>query len=339
MQDTHIKESLKNWWAMVVEYQKPNARKAIGQLLNTFLPFIGLWILMYFSLDWSYLLTLGLAGIAAFFLVRIFIIQHDCGHQSFLGYRKLNNVIGFISSFFSTIPYNSWSRTHAEHHAINAQLEFRGLGDIHFLTTEEYNKRSKWGKLRYRVFRHPVMLFVIAPIFYRAISIRIPFLRLKGWRQVRWAHWANNLLLLLIYGTLAMVLGWQKFLLVHVPVVVLFGVIAFWFFYVQHQHEENYKEWKDKWDHLLASVKGSTYYKLPRVFQWLSGNIGYHHIHHLNSRIPNYHLEACAKENPDLNKYVTVLTFRESLKCMHYKLWDEKTKRMITFREYVKERE
>ena len=321
---------------MVKRYQRPDGKKALIQVLNSFLPFLGLWVLMYFSLNWSYWLTFGLAIIAAWFLVRIFIIQHDCGHQSFLKSRKLNNVIGFISSLFSTIPYRYWSRSHAAHHAHNGQLEHRGLGDIHFLTTEEFRNRSSWGKLRYRIFRSPIVQFLIAPIAYLAVSLRYPFVRLKGWKKIRWGYFINNLMVVILYGGLAIVLGWQKFLLVHIPILLFFGMIAFWFFYIQHQHEENYKKSKDTWDHLHASIIGSTYYKLPRVFQWLSGNIGFHHIHHLNSKIPNYNLEACAKENPELNQFVNVLTFRQSLKCINNKLWDEEKQRMVSFKEYNK---
>lgn len=334
MQENNLKEALKNWRSMVRKYQQPNTRKAVIQLLNTFLPFIGLWVLMYFSLNWSYLITLALAVVNAFFLVRIFIIQHDCGHQSFMKSKRFNNIIGFVSSFFSTIPYKYWSSTHNAHHQHNGQLDHRGLGDIYFLTTEEYSKLSSIRKIGYRIYRNPFVQFVGSPILYLGITLRYPFIRLKDWKNIRWDYFLNNILMGALYVGLALVLGWKQFLLVHIPIVFLFGVISFWFFYVQHQHEENYKEWKDKWDHLQASILGSTYYKLPRMFMWLTGNIGFHHIHHLNPSIPNYNLEACAKAFPNLSKFVPTLTFRESLKCMHNKLYDEQLKRMITFREY-----
>ncbi|MBK7871273.1 MAG: fatty acid desaturase [Saprospiraceae bacterium] len=336
MQNNNLKDSLKDWRGMLKEYQKPNTKKAIVQLLNSFLPFLGLWVLMYFSLDWSYLITIALALITAFFLLRIFVIQHDCGHQSFLQFRKWNNAIGFISSFFSTIPFKYWSMMHDIHHAHNGQIEYRGLGDIKFLTTEEYDKRSNFWKMNYRIRRMPILQFFIIPIIYFCVAIRIPLLytHLKKRKNIHWPHIINNLSMIVLYGILAFLLGWQKFLLVHIPIILFFGMISFWLFYIQHQHEENYKESKDNWDHLLASVRGSTYYKLPRMFQWLSGNIGFHHIHHLNSRIPNYHLEACANANPTLNSFTNILTFRESLKCIHSKLWDEQTQRMISFKEY-----
>ncbi|MCB0632491.1 MAG: fatty acid desaturase [Saprospiraceae bacterium] len=334
MNNNNLKETLKNWPLIVQKYQQADPKKAVIQLVNSFLPFLGLVVLMYFSLNWSYLFTLILAGIAAFFLVRIFIIQHDCGHQSFLKSRKWNDSIGFISSLFSTVPYRYWSRTHNAHHAHNGQIEHRGLGDTYFLTKDEYHNESKWGQIRYRIYRSPLVQFVIAPIVYFSITLRYPFTRLKGWTRIRWSFFINNLLVLTTYAALALVVGWQKLLLVHLPILFIFSLIAFWFFYIQHQHEDNYKEWQNNWDHLLASIKGSTYYKLPRFFRWLSGNIGLHHIHHLSSRIPNYHLQACADEHPILNKHARILTFRKSLKCIHHKLWDEESQRMISFREY-----
>lgn len=336
MQNSNIKDSLKNWQGMLKPYQTPNTKKAIIQLVNSFLPFLGLWALMYFSLNWSYVITLMLAIITAFFLLRIFVIQHDCGHQSFLKRRKWNNAVGYMASCFSTIPFNYWSSMHDVHHAHNGQMEYRGLGDIGFLTTEEYASRSTFWKLNYRIRRSLVLQFLIIPIIYFGVAIRFPLFynRLKKRKKIRWAHLFNNLAIIIIYGILAFLLGWQKFLLIHIPIILFFGMISFWLFYIQHQHEDNYKKPKDDWDYLLASVHGSTYYKLPRLFQWLSGNIGFHHIHHLNCSIPNYHLEACAKANPTINNFANTLTFRQSLKCIHSKLWDEHTQRMISFKEY-----
>ncbi len=328
---------MKNWRSHVKKFQQPNSKKALIQILNSFLPFIGLVVLMYFSIPWSYLLTLGLAVVAAFFLVRIFIIQHDCGHQSFLRSRKWNNAIGFVSSFFSTIPFKYWSRTHNEHHAHNGQLEYRGVGDIDFLTKNEYAARSPWGKLKYRIYRSPIVQFLITPILYLTVFQRIPLLRLKGWKKIRWGFFLNNFLILAVYTGLVLLLGWLPVLMVSGPIILLFGMIAFWFFYIQHQQPDNYKEAKDKWSHLMASIRGSTYYKLPRLFQWLSGNIGFHHIHHLNSRIPNYHLEACMKEDSQLPAYANSLTFWQSLKCISLKLWDPQAQRMISFKEYAKQ--
>ncbi|MCB9341339.1 MAG: fatty acid desaturase [Lewinellaceae bacterium] len=334
MKAQNIQHDLQNWRAIVVPYQQPDTGRAVRQLISSFLPFPILWAAMYFSLHWSYAITLLLACVAAFFLVRIFIIQHDCGHQSFLKSRHWNNLLGYFSSFFSSIPYTYWAKVHNAHHGHNGQLEHRGIGDIHFLTVEEYHRRSALGKLSYRLLRTPVFQFMIAPVLYLLVSNRLPMFRVKTWSRAHWPQVLNNLSILVVYGLLALVLGWKQFLLVHLPVLFLFGMIAYWFFYVQHQHEHNYQQPKANWDFLQASIQGSTYYKLPRLFQWLSGNIGFHHIHHLSSSIPNYHLEKCAVENPVLSRYANTLTFRQSLKCVGHKLWDEKQQRMISFREY-----
>jgi len=306
-------------------------------MLTSFLPFLGLWVLMYFSLEWSYWITLGLAALNAFFLVRIFIIQHDCGHQSFFKSRKWNNAVGFVCSFFSFIPYKYWAKSHNFHHAHSGQLEYRGIGDISTLTVKEFRELSKFGRFKYRLYRNPFSLFLIGPLYYMFVSQRLPIAGMQmGWKKVQWSQFFSNIYLILVFSLLIITLGWKKFFLVHVPIIVLFGIIAIWFFYVQHQHKETYKQWKENWEYLLAAIKGSSYYKLPKVFQWLSGNIGFHHIHHLSSFIPNYNLEKCNKENPIFEKYVTVLTFRESLKCMFNKLWDEEKERMISFREFYR---
>jgi len=338
MQNAEIKEKLKNWAETVQKYQTPSNKKAIIQILNTFIPFVALWILMYFSYEWSYWLTLGLAVINAFFMVRIFIIQHDCGHQSFFKSRKLNNTVGFICSFFSSIPYKYWAKSHAFHHAHCGQLEegVRDIGDIHVKTVAEFRALSKWKRFQYRIYRSAPVMFVLGPLYYSLVPIRIPFINLKGWKKTRWSQIINNFLLLAVYVGVAWLLGPIKFMLIHIPVLIGFFIIAVWFFYVQHQHEDAYKSWKENWEYLLAAVKGSTYYKLPKPIQWLTGNIGFHHIHHLSSKIPNYNLELCNKENPIFEKYTTTLTFFSSLKTAFNSLWDEEQQRMISFREFYR---
>ncbi len=335
--EQEIQEKLKHWKTIIHRYQQPDNKKAVIQIINTFLPFLGLWVLMYFSLSWSYWITLALALVNGFFMVRIFIIQHDCGHNSFLKSKRWNTLIGTACSFFSTIPFKYWAKTHNYHHGHSGQLDKapRDIGDVPFLTVEEFRQLSWWKKLGYRIFRMPVVLFFIAPVAYLVVSMRYPIIKAGSVRSAYWAMFKNNVGLVVAYSLLVWLLGW-KFLWVHIPIIVIFGSIAFWFFYVQHQHEETYKKWKEEWDYLVASIRGSTYYKLPKPFMWLTGNIGFHHIHHLSSLIPNYHLERCARENPILQKYVTTITFRESLKCIFNKLWDEERERMISFREYYR---
>ena len=334
--EKEIREKLANWKSLIQEYQIPSTKKAITQMITTFLPFLSLWVMMYFVYDYSVLLTLSLAAINAFFMVRIFIIQHDCGHQSFTSSKKINNFIGTICSLFSSIPYKYWAKVHNHHHGHTGQLEERDIGDINFLTVAEFKARGAWGRLRYRFFRHPITLFVVVPIFYFTISNRIPKIKsFKGMvSRIRLSQIKNNLIILVLYSVLAYFLGWQRFLVIQLSIIAMFSVIAFWFFYVQHTHETSYHTWRENWDFLIASIRGSSYYKLPKVFQWLTGNIGFHHIHHLSSRIPNYNLEKCVKENPILNKYTNIITFRESLKSRHAKLWDEQRKKMISFKEF-----
>jgi acyl-lipid omega-6 desaturase (Delta-12 desaturase) len=321
--------------AIVRQYQVPDTRMAVTQIITSFIPFIGIWILMYFMLDVSFWITFSLALVNAFFLSRIFIIQHDCGHQSFTASRKANDIVGAISSFLTFIPYKYWAKSHNFHHGHNGVLwEHRDIGDINTLTVKEFNGLSRFKKVQYMIFRSAPVLFGIVPLVYIFFNNRIPMIKQKGWEHANRSLWANNLILIAVHSTIIFFLGWKAFLLVHFPIIVAFGTIAFWFFYIQHQHEATYKSWKDKWDHLRASMEGSSYYKLPRVWHWLSGNIGYHHIHHLNSLVPNYQLPRCHHENPIFDKLAHSMTFTESLKCMFHKLWDEDNEKMITWREY-----
>lgn len=335
--EEEIKTKLADWRSMIAEYQIPSTKKAVIQMVNTFLPFLGLWVLMYFSLNWSIWITLLLAFVNAFFMVRIFIIQHDCGHQSFTVSKKANNIIGFVCSLFCSLPFKYWARIHNYHHGHTGQLEERDIGDIDFLTVQEFKSRGKWGRLKYRLFRHPLTLFGFVPIYYFVIANRFPKTEFKGFRKrFKWSQIRNNLAILMVYSTLAWLLGWQKFLFIQLSIIFIFAVIAFWFFYVQHTHEQTYHTWRKNWDFLLASVRGATYYKLPKLFQWLTGNIGIHHIHHLSSLIPNYNLEKCMKDNPLLTQYTSIITFRESLQSVSNKLWDEQKQMMISFKEFYR---
>lgn len=334
MSDLEITTALKGWQKIIRPYQQSNTRKAILQLFTSFLPFIAIWALMYVVLPYSLGLTLLLGVINAFFMVRIFIVQHDCGHQSFLASRKWNNRLGFFASLFSTVPYHYWSEMHNYHHNHNGQIEERGLGDIYFLTAKEYADRTPGQRFRYRMFRNPVIQLLISPVLYLVLTLRIPFPRLKTWKDLKNMHVVDNLVIVLTYVGLAYLLGWKAFVIIQGSTLFVFGIIAYWFFYVQHQHEDNYNEELENWDHLIASIRGTTYYKLPRLVMWATGNIGLHHIHHLNSAIPNYNLRACERDNPVLSKYVLTLGFWESLSFIRHKLWCGETKRMITFQEF-----
>lgn len=324
---------------VVKAYQVPDTGKAILQIFTSFGPFFALWVLMYFSLDWSLWLTFGLAAVNAFFLVRIFIIQHDCGHQSFTKYRRLNDLLGFVASFLSLIPYRYWAKSHNFHHGHNGKLwEHRDIGDVETLTVAEFEKAGRLRRFGYRIYRSAPIMFGIIPVWYMFLHHRLPLIKLKGWEKVNRSLLLNNIWTVAAFAGLIAWLGWKVVLLVHVPILIFFGVIAIWFFYVQHQHEAAYKEWIEKWDYLTAAIKGSSFYKLPRLFHWLTGNIGYHHIHHLNPLVPNYNLARCHRENPVLDEVASKITFLESLKCMFNHLWDEQEQRMISFKEYYRTR-
>ncbi len=315
-------------------YQEPDHRKAIIQIINSFGPFVALWILTYFLWDVSKLAVVFLSVLNAFFLVRIFIIQHDCGHQSFVKSRFWRNFIGQVCSMFSFIPYKYWATSHHFHHKNNGLLEVRDIGDIDTLTVEEYKKLTTAGKAKYRIFRSFPVMFVIGPLYYILIHNRLPLISLPEFKK-QWKGLAfSNILLAAVVVGLCLILDWKKVLLTHFFVLAFFGIVAIWFFYVQHQHEHGYKHWKDKWEFMMAAIKGSTYYKLPSIMNWLTGNIAIHHIHHLNPAIPNYHLKKCANDIPYFHKFTTEVTFWESLKFANHKLWDERTERMITFKEY-----
>ena len=323
--------------AIVKAYQLPDTRKAVIQMLNSFLPFVAIWVAMYFLLDVSVWLVVPLAFVNAFFLVRIFIIQHDCGHQSFTANRKANDIIGEICSIISFMPYRYWAKSHNFHHGHNGILwEHRDIGDINLLTVNEFKSLSRVEKIKYMVFRSAPVLFLIGPAWYLLIQNRFPLIRLKGWEHAHKALIKHNLILIGFYVAVIWLLGYKAFLLVHLPILLFFAVIAVWFFYVQHQHETSYKEWKDKWEYIRAAIQGSTYYKLPRFMHWLTGNIGYHHIHHLNPLVPNYELARCHHENPVFEQVANKITFWQSLRCIFNKLWDEEQERMISFREYMR---
>jgi acyl-lipid omega-6 desaturase (Delta-12 desaturase) len=320
----------------LLKYTEENKTKAVIQILNSFLPFIGIWIAMYLTLDVSYWLTLGLGMVNAFFLVRIFIIQHDCGHQSFIKNRKLQKIIGHACSYISIIPFTYWAKSHGVHHKLNGQLELRDIGDVTTLTVKEFSESNKKKRFWYKVYRSPIVMFLVGPIYYIFIHNRLAKIKLKAFNNLKTGVYVNNLVLLGIFLILGFTLGWKEFLIVHLTIITLFAIIAIWFFYVQHQHEHGYKQWKKDWDYVTSALIGSTYYKVPPLFNWLTGNIGIHHVHHLNPAIPNYNLKRCIKENPWINEFPTIITFISSLKLATYKLWDETQQKMITFKEYYR---
>jgi omega-6 fatty acid desaturase (delta-12 desaturase) len=316
------------WKEIVARYQKPSVGRAVWQIVNTLVPFVGLWYLMYLSLAVSYWLVVPLAFLAGAFLVRMFIIFHDCGHGSFFKSRIANNILGAITGVLTFTPYYHWRWEHALHHSSSGDLDRRGTGDVWTLTVQEYLESSRWKRFAYRLARNPFVLFVLAPLFLFLIWQRIPNPKASG-REQRSVYW-TNLGLLLMAGGLIWVFGWKAYLVIQLVILMASGSAGIWLFYVQHQFEGVYWERAGEWDYATAALKGSSFYKLPKVLQWFSGNIGFHHIHHLSPRIPNYHLEKCHEAEP-LFQTVKPVTLFSSFKSFTFRLWDEQRRKLVGY--------
>jgi acyl-lipid omega-6 desaturase (Delta-12 desaturase) len=329
----------KEWRSIVAKYQQPDNLMSIWQIVNSFGGLIICWTLMYFSLNVGYWLTLLLAIPAAGFLVRIFIIQHDCGHGSFFKSRKANDVVGITCGVVTLVAYKYWRKQHAIHHAHHAELEERGTGDVWTLTVDEYLAAPRWKRIAYRIFRNPLFLFGLAPALNYLVLERFPLVAKKEWHNGEAASvWWTDLAILGLLAALSALVGFWNVIAIWLPIIVIAGSVGTWLFYVQHQFERTYWEHTPEWDYTLAAMHGSSYYHLPKLLQWFTGNIGFHHIHHLSPRIPNYRLEQCHAENPTLQR-VTQLTLWQSLKTVTLALWDEKQDRLVTFREAMKQKQ
>jgi omega-6 fatty acid desaturase (delta-12 desaturase) len=288
---------------------------------------------MYLSLQVSYLLTLGLSFIAAGFLVRIFIIFHDCGHGSFFKSRKANKIIGTILGSLVFTPYVRWHREHAIHHSSVGNLDERGVGDVMTLTVDEYSALSGWRKLYYRLYRNPIILFGFAPIILFVIWFRV--FRKNMSRTVRNSVHITNMIVILFVSGLILLMDWKAFLLIQLPIIYIATSAGVWLFYVQHQFEDVVWTRTEEWDYKKMALEGSSYLKFPRILQWFSGNIGFHHVHHLSPKIPNYNLEKCHRENR-IFESIKPVTFWPSIKTMNLKLWDEKMEKLISISQYKK---
>lgn len=331
-ESAHSEHSYSGWQKLVSRYQKSDAATSIWQLVNSFGGYFISLVLMYLSLQVGYWLTLLLAFPAAGFMVRIFIIQHDCGHGSFFSSRRWNDRVGTVCGVFTLTAYKYWRKSHAIHHAHHAELEERGTGDVWTMTVDEYWAAPKWKRMVYRGFRHPLFLLGVAPAAMFIILNRIPR-GTSGWRNgERASVWWTNLALLIMVVVGGLAIGFGTVALIMLPVIVIAATAGTWLFYVQHQFERTYWEHTPEWSYTLAAMGGSSYYKLPKVLQWFTGNIGFHHIHHLSPRIPNYKLEVCHNENSMLQQ-VTVLTITSSIKTIPLALWDEKRQQLISFKE------
>jgi omega-6 fatty acid desaturase (delta-12 desaturase) len=320
-----------DWYPAVAKYQQPDLRKAIWQLVNTFVPYIALWAVMIrtVQLGVPYWVTLALAVVAAGFLVRIFIFFHDCGHGAFFASRRANTVLGYITGILTFTPYEYWRHSHGGHHATVGDLDRRGTGDVYIMTVDEYRAAPRWKRIGYRLYEHPLVMFGLGPAFVFLISQR--FHRKGVPRRQRYSVYVTNVAILAIIVVASLTIGLRTYVLVQLPVILIAATAGVWLFYVQHHFEGVYWARHDEWDPWRAALEGSSYYKLPKVLQWFTGNIGLHHIHHVRPRIPNYNLQRSYDEVPAMQA-VKPLTIRESLKALRFSLYDERRKKLVGFR-------
>ena len=314
----------------VAPFAKSETKISVMQMVNTIVPLLVFWALGYGLVGISPWLAVGCGVIAAGFVVRTFIIFHDCTHGSFFKSKKANDIIGNVTGVLTSFPYEKWKRGHTIHHATSSNLDKRGVGDIDMLTVEEYLQKSKIGRLGYRLYRNPLVMFGLGPLFMVLVLNR--FNRKDAKRKERMNTYFTNVVLLTICVTLIWTFGWSTFLLVHGLTLFIAGSLGIWLFYIQHTYEDSYFEVDSDWDYVKAAVEGSSYYKLPKVLQWVTGNIGFHHVHHLSPRIPNYKLED-AHETVKPLQQATTITIKTSLESIRYKLYDPDNYRFVTFKE------
>jgi len=311
-------------------YAVPDLRRALLDLATAVLPYAALSWLMYLSLDVSYWLTLAIAIPASGFLLRTFILFHDCTHGAFVPGRRANTWLGVALGLMVFSPFHSWRYNHAVHHGTAGDLDHRGTGDLATLTVDEYHAKGWGGRLGYRLFRHPLVMFGIGPIYSLLLQPRI--VRRSAKPRIRRSIIGTNLALVVIVGALCWLMGWREYLLVQAPTVVLGGAAGVFLFYVQHQFEDTYWQRPGEWSFTDAALRGSSYLKLPQPLQFFTGNIGLHHVHHLNARIPNYNLQRAHDENPVFHS-VPVVSLGDALRAPRLKLWDEDRGRLVTFAE------
>jgi acyl-lipid omega-6 desaturase (Delta-12 desaturase) len=329
---TSTSAGTRRWVRLLGRYRDPSLGRSSAEIAITAFPLVLLFIAMWTSVHHGYWLALALTVPAAAFLVRLFMIQHDCSHGAFFRSRILNDWVGRSIGVLTLTPHDQWRRTHAAHHAGIGNLERRGIGDIRTLTVGEYAGMSRWRRFGYRLYRHPVVLFGLGPAFLFLLQNRVPIsLKRGGWRA--WlSPMATNIAILAASLILIQIVGIWVFLAVQLPVAILAGTAGVWLFYVQHQFEETSWEGEEDWTHPDASLHGSSFYDLPQPLRWFSANIGVHHVHHLNSRIPFYRLTEVLRTYPELTT-IGRLTLLTSLRCVPLVLWDEERKRLISFRE------
>ncbi len=332
MPEPKVQRSSVEWVRELSKYRDPNHLRSAFELVVSLLPFILLWAIAWWSMSISYFLTLGISVLNALFLVRIFCIQHDCGHGSFFRNRALSDWVGRGLGILTLTPYDVWRRSHAIHHSHAGNLDHRGIGDIMTLTVDEYHNRSWVGKLMYRLYRHPVITFGLGPAYVFLLENRLPL----GYMNSGWRYWTSamgtNVAITVILGVMFWLGGIMPLLLIFLPTSVIASALGVWLFYVQHQFEETHWDKDEDWHMQDAALHGSSHYVMPSVLQWFTANIGVHHVHHLYSRIPFYRLTEVLRDHGELAE-AQRLTIMESFKCVRLKLWDEKERRLLTIKE------
>lgn len=324
------KTTLQELQSNLSPFEKSSNGRSLWQMANSVVPFLALWCAAYLALSVSFWITLALSVLACGFFIRTFIIFHDCCHQSFFKSRRANEWTGIITGILTFFPYYQWRYEHAVHHASSGNLDRRGTGDIWSLTVKEYLALPLSRKIWYRVYRNPFFMFGVGPIHLSLIGYRLN--RKGAGRRERLNTHMTNLALVGIFGLLCWTLGWQKVLLVEGPILYLAGIAGIWLFYVQHQFEGTYFVRTDDWGFETAALQGSSFYKLPKILQWMTGNIGFHHVHHLGTRVPNYNLQRVHESTPSLQLVPTV-SLLSSLRALRYRLWSEERGRFVRFKD------
>jgi acyl-lipid omega-6 desaturase (Delta-12 desaturase) len=324
--------SARKWLKVLAAYREPDVKRSVFELLITIGPFIALWACAWLASTYTVWLAIPFMVAASGFLVRIFLIQHDCGHGAFFRKRATNDWVGRCLGVMTFTPYADWKHSHAMHHASSGNLDHRGFGDIDTLTVREYEALTPLMQLRYRLYRNPMIMLGFGPAFVFLFRNRLPtgYFEAAGWAWI--SALGTNIGILAVAVAIAQLVGWQAFFTIQIPIVVLAATIGVWLFYVQHQFEDTTWEAPPEWDRHDAALYGSSHYDLPGWLRWMTANIGVHHVHHLSSVIPYYRLQEILKDHPQLAE-VKRMTFWDSLSCLKLRLWDEGQKRLVSFRE------
>ena len=333
MSDSSTPFPTRDYWIQALRpFKGADDRRSTVQLAVTGILFGSMWLLMLWSLRIHYAVTLLLAVPTGGLLMRLFIIQHDCGHGSFFTSRRARDTVGFLIGILTLTPYQYWRRTHAYHHAHSGDLDFRGFGDVDTLTVREYRALPVWRRFAYRLYRNPFVLLGPGPLVHFLIKHRYPWDVPRHWKAAWASVWWTNLALLITVGAAMALVGWQRFLLVQAPITMIACTLGVFLFYVQHQFEETYWHEHEEWDYFEAAVLGSSHLELPRPLHWITGHIGLHHVHHVNALIPNYRLPECLAAVPELQR-ATRIGLRDGWRLLRLTLWDEDARRLIGFKD------